>query len=283
MTSPSLRTPPTTESLAVLPLVLETASDGVVVMCAEGVVRDWNRQAEAIFGWSRAEAVGRPLAELIIPEPLRQAHREGLERFLNTGERPLLGRRIEVSAIRRSGAEFPIELSISPVNRDGSIFFLGFVRDISERRRHEELLMRQAREAEVLKHVTTLAAETESLDEILRLCLASVCELTGWPAGYAYLPQKGASPRLASSMIWHGDPSRFGALKAITETTIFRPREGLRGRIWSAQEPFWILDVDHSDAFPRAWLAGGGGRALHLWSSHHERRRSDRDPRVFQS
>ncbi|WP_421934325.1 PAS domain S-box protein [Phenylobacterium sp.] len=255
MTSPSLRTPPTTESLAVLPLVLETALDGVVVMGTDGVMRDWNHQAESIFGWSRAEAVGRPLADLIIPEPLRQAHREGLDRFLKTGEGPLLGRRIEVTAIRKSGAEFAIELSISPVNMDGSIFFLGFIRDISERRRHEEFLKRQAREAEVLNHVTTLAAETESLDEILRLCLASVCELTGWPAGHAYLPQRGASPRLASSMIWHGDLSRFSALKAITEATTFGPGEGLPGRIWSRREPCWILDVDHSDAFPRAWLA----------------------------
>lgn len=249
------RAPPTVEVADVLALVLETALDGVIVMAADDVVKDWNRQAETIFGWTRQEAVGRPLADLIIPQGLRAAHRKGLAHFLKTGEGPLLGRRIEVSALRKSGEEFPIELSISPTNLGGGTLFLGFVRDISNRRRHEDLLKRQAREAEVLNHVTTLAAETESLEEILRLCLASVCELTGWPVGHAYLPRKGASTRLASTMIWHGDLSRFATLKAVTEATTFGPGEGLPGRIWSTREPYLIRDVDGGDAFPRAWLA----------------------------
>jgi PAS domain S-box-containing protein len=259
MPSPSPRSPPAVESAEVLQLVLETALDGVVVMGTDGVVVDWNRQAEAIFGWGREEAVGRPLDGLVIPEPLREAHRTGLNRFLMTGEGPLLGRRIEVTSIRKSGEEFPIELSISPVRAGGSTLFLGFVRDIAERRRHEELLERQAREAEVLNHVTTLAAETEALDEILRLCLESVCELTGWPAGHAYLPQKGAPPRLAPTMIWHGDPGQFSALKAATEATTFGLGEGLPGRIWSTREPCEILDVRGSEAFPRAWLVDDVG------------------------
>lgn len=254
MPAPSPRSPPAVESAEVLQLVLETALDGVVVMGIDGIVVDWNRQAEAIFGWSREEAVGQALAGLVIPEPLREAHRTGLNRFLITGEGPLLGRRIEVSSTRKSGETFPIELSISPVSMGGSTLFLGFVRDIAERRRNEESLKRQAREAEVLNHVTTLAAETESLDDILRLCLASVCELTGWPAGHAYLPQKGGPPRLAPSMIWHGDPDRFSALKAATEATTFTPGEGLPGRVWSTREAFEIPDIRASDAFPRAWL-----------------------------
>ena len=254
MPLPSRRTPPAVESAEVLRLVLETALDGVVVMGSDGVVVDWNRQAEVIFGWSREEAVGRLLADLVIPESLREAHRNGLNRFLMTGEGPLLGRRVEVSSVRKSGEAFPIELSISPVSADGSTLFLGFVRDIAERRRHEDLLKQQAREAEVLNHVTTLAAETESLDEILRLCLESVCELTGWPAGHAYLPQKGPPARLAPTMIWHGDSDQFSALKAATEVTTFAAGEGLPGRIWSTGEPFEILDVRGNDAFPRSWL-----------------------------
>lgn len=253
MISPS-PSPPTVPSADVLQLVLDTALDGVVVMGVDGVVVDWNRQAEAIFEWSREEAVGRLMAGLIIPEPLRDAHRAGLLRFLTTGEGPLLGRRIEVSSIRKSGEEFPIELSISPVGTGDSILFLGFVRDISERRRGEEFLKRQAREAEVLNRVTSLAAETDSLDDVLRLCLDSVCELTGWPVGHAYLPQRDDPSRLAPSMIWHGDPDEFSALRAATEATTFAPGEGLPGRIWSTRETCAILDIRESDAFPRGRL-----------------------------
>lgn len=249
--SPMTATP---KDFPVLHLVLETALDAVVVMGVDGLVVDWNQQAETTFGWGRDEAVGRPLAELVIPEPLRDAHRAGLARFLATGEGPLLRRRIEVTAVRRSGETFPIELSISPVNTGDSTLFLGFVRDISERRRGEERLKQQAREAELLHHVTTLAAETTSLDEILQLCLDSVCELTGWPAGHAYLPQAGDPPRLAPTAIWHGDLDQFSALRAATEASTFAPGEGLPGRIWMSRDPEWVRDVRASGAFPRARL-----------------------------
>ena len=254
-----LRPPQAMDGAAVLPLVLDTALDGVVVMGTDGLVMDWNRPAETIFGWSREEAVGRPLADLVIPEAFRQAHRAGIRRFLESGEGPLLGRRIEVSSVRKSGEEFPIELSISPVKTGDALFFLGFVRDIAERRRNEEVLKRQAREAEMLNHITTLAAETESLDDILRLCLDSVCELTGWPAGHAYLPCKGDPPRLAPTKIWHGDLRRFAALRAATEAMSFELGEGLPGHIWATREPYWILDVDRSDVLPGTWRVADAG------------------------
>lgn len=245
---------PNADGPSVLALVLETALDGVIVMRADGDVVDWNQQAETIFGWSRAEAIGRPLAALVIPESLRAAHWAGLNRYLVTGQALLLGRRIEVSAIRKSGEEFPVELSISPVDAGGSTLFLGFVRDITERRRNEDLLKRQAREAEVLHHVTSVAAETQSLDAILQLCLDSVCELTGWPAGHAYLPQAGDPPRLAPTAIWHGDLAEFAQLRAATVASTFTAGEGLPGRIWRTQEPEWLADTREPGAFPRARL-----------------------------
>lgn len=245
---------PSAEGGSVLALVLETALDGVIVMRADGDVVDWNQQAEAMFGWRRDEAIGRPLAELVIPESLRAAHWAGLNRYLGTGEGILLRRRVEVSAARKSGEEFPVELSISPVEVDGATVFLGFVRDITQRRQNEEFLKRQAREAEVLHHVTSLAAETQSLDAILQLCLDSVCELTGWPVGHAYLPRPGDPPSLEPTAIWHGDLAEFAPLRAATEASTFTAGEGLPGRIWRTQEPEWIADTRAHGAFPRARL-----------------------------
>jgi PAS domain S-box-containing protein len=112
---------------------LETALDAVVVMKSDGVVADWNDCAVGVFGWSREEAIGRTLAELIIPERYRDAHRNGLRRYLETGQGEVLGRRIEVSGLRKNGEEFPVELSISPLQDGESILFVGCLRDITER------------------------------------------------------------------------------------------------------------------------------------------------------
>jgi PAS domain S-box-containing protein len=116
-----------------LRLVLETTLDAAVVMKADGVVADWNERAVAVFGWSKDEAVGQSMADLIIPERYREAHKMGLQRYLETGKGEVLGRRIEVSARRKNGEEFPVELSISPIRDGETILFLGCLRDITER------------------------------------------------------------------------------------------------------------------------------------------------------
>jgi PAS domain S-box-containing protein len=135
------------ENEARVRLVLDTAHDAFVGMHADGKVVAWNLQAAATFGYSREEAVGRPLADLIIPAGLREAHTRGLARFLATGEGPILNRRLELTALHRDGHEFPIEITVTnPIRSDGGTFFGAFLRDISERRRHEAEL-RQAKDA----------------------------------------------------------------------------------------------------------------------------------------
>jgi len=118
--------------------ILATAHDAFVSIDADGVIIDWNPQAEASFGWSREEALGRELATTIIPEGNRDAHRRGLARFLETGEGNAIGKRLELSAVNRDGHEFPIELTISPLMTDRGYIFNAFLRDISERKRATE-------------------------------------------------------------------------------------------------------------------------------------------------
>ncbi len=116
-----------------LRLLLETALDAVVVMTSDGIVAEWNDRAASIFGWSRDEALGQAMAELIIPERYREAHKDGIRRYLQTGKGEVLGRRAEVSGIKKNGEEFPVELSISPILDEGRIVFVGCLRDISDR------------------------------------------------------------------------------------------------------------------------------------------------------
>lgn len=123
-----------------LQLLLHKVLDAVVVMRRDGTVAEWNRHAENIFGWSRSEAIGRPMGEMIVPGRYRSAHDEGLRRYLDTGEGPVLDRRIEITAIDRSGREFPVELTITVTNYSGEQVFLGFLRDISDRKEAERAL-----------------------------------------------------------------------------------------------------------------------------------------------
>jgi len=118
-------------------LIIESSLSAIVIMDSYGIVTDWNHPAEKIFGWTKDEAIGRRLDELIIPPRLHAAHRRGLELFLRTGSGPLLNRLIEQTAIRRDGTEFPVELSISPLKLGNAYIFSGFIHDITERKRLE--------------------------------------------------------------------------------------------------------------------------------------------------
>jgi diguanylate cyclase (GGDEF)-like protein/PAS domain S-box-containing protein len=114
--------------------ILETASEAFVALDRGGHVTDWNRQAELTFGWTAAEALGRPLHELIIPPEDVQAHLDGLARFLATGEVSVLGVRRELDAVDRHGRRFPVELMAWAVETDGSPEFNGFIQDVSARK-----------------------------------------------------------------------------------------------------------------------------------------------------
>jgi PAS domain S-box-containing protein len=120
--------------------ILETAHDAFVMADASGRIIAWNRQAEATLGWTREEVLGRSLTDTIIPPAFREAHRAGFERFLATGHGPVLGRRLELSALHREGRELPIEITISAVQWGGERCFAAFLHDITERKRAEEEL-----------------------------------------------------------------------------------------------------------------------------------------------
>lgn len=119
-------------------LLLDIALDAIVDMNEGGTITNWNAQAMTLFGWTREEAIGRPLHETIVPPSLRTAHRQGLERFLTTGKTSILNRRIEITAMHRDGHEFPVELAVAALREKGTYTFRAFVRDLSERRKAEQ-------------------------------------------------------------------------------------------------------------------------------------------------
>ena len=124
--------------------VLDSVLDCIITMDADGMVIEFNAAAERTFGYTKAEAIGRALADLIIPPPLRDAHAAGLARYLATGEGPLLGKLIEITAVRSDGSEIPVELTITAIRSDKAPIFTGVLRDITARKQADEIRARLA-------------------------------------------------------------------------------------------------------------------------------------------
>jgi len=146
--------------------IVESAFDCIVSMDDKGRVVEFNPAAERTFGYRRDEVIGRLLGDLIVPPALREAHRQGLERYLASGEARVLGRRLEMTAMRADGSELDVELSITRLGDVGPPVFTGFLRDVTDARRAARL---EAGQREILAGVAARRPLAESLDALARL------------------------------------------------------------------------------------------------------------------
>lgn len=151
-----------------LRVMVDSALDAVVSMDVDGLITGWNPQAEATFGWTAEEAIGRPLVDTIVPHAHRGAHMDGLRRWRETGEGAVLNARIEIQGLHRDGRTIPVELAIVPVVVGGETTFSGFIRDISDRKRAQEDLER------ALEVEREAAARLRALDEMKDTFLQAV-------------------------------------------------------------------------------------------------------------
>jgi PAS domain S-box-containing protein len=155
-------------------LIVESALDAVVTIDGAGVITGWSPQSETTFGWTQDEALGRSVDELILPERYRQAHREGLARYLVTGEARVLNKRIEIEALHRNGHEFPVELSITPVRTGETISFTAFVRDITDRKLTDTRLQTQRDRLHLLEQVTRAISQRQDVQSIFQVVVRTL-------------------------------------------------------------------------------------------------------------
>jgi PAS domain S-box-containing protein len=160
--------------------VVEGALDAVVIADEQGVVTGWNPQAEVAFGWRADEAVGRKVADLIVPESHRDGHLAGWDRYLRTGVPHIMGQRIELAARHRDGHTLPVELTVSTHDVDGHKVFSAAIRDITDR------LVAQAhldRQTDGLRVLTRIAADREQrVDRQLHRALVDSLDHLGMDA-----------------------------------------------------------------------------------------------------
>ena len=258
------------ESEARKSAILNAAFDCIITMDAGGRVVEVNEATERTFGYAARDMVGCDLAELIIPPYLREDHRRGLERYVTTGQARMVGHPVELPAMRADGSEFPVEIAITRPQLAGPPLFTGYVRDVTERKRHEQALRTLVDEQAALRRVaTTVASEADQArvfavvtEEVGRLLGAHTSNMIrfepdgtavvtgGWSTGTARNVPVGMrvaldGPTVAARIMDTGRPDRIDSYEGVHGSTAellrelgFRSSVGapikLGGRLWGA-------------------------------------------------
>ncbi len=158
--------------------IVDTALDAIISVNEAGEIVNWNRRAESMFGWKRDEILHKKLEETILPPQHRDAIMGGMARFLQSGEYELMNRRVELTAVHRDGREFPIELSVSPVQTDEGYRFNAFLRDVTEQKEAEAQINYQA---QLLEDISEAVVSTD-LDFVVRSWNKAAEKMYGYAA-----------------------------------------------------------------------------------------------------
>ncbi|HCP80196.1 MAG TPA: hypothetical protein DIT67_00880 [Octadecabacter sp.] len=251
--------------------LFERALDAVVGMDDQGMVIAWNAAAEEIFGWSRDEALGRSMGDLIVPLQHRENHAKGLEHYKKTGEGPVLEKRVTITALHRDGQELPIELSIFPMlDAEGSVSFYAFIRSLQLEQAVQREQEARAEEGKALLAVAEKLLDDTSLEDFTQFCLATVCRVTGMEAGHLQTVRgKGDGARLYPTNVWHLSDEKYAPVIDFTHRLKFRRGEGVPGRAWETGELQIVEDVAAAPVFVRRKIFTSVGLscavALPLW------------------
>jgi PAS domain S-box-containing protein len=162
--------------------IVDSALDCIVTIDHEGRITEFNPAAGRTFGYRREEVVGKPLADVIIPPSLREKHRQGLARYLTTGEPQVLGRNIEMTAVRADGSEFPVELAITRIPLDGPPSFTGYLRDITARKQADQNLRASELSLRQLTETIPEMLWSASPDGAIEYCNSRVLDYSGFSA-----------------------------------------------------------------------------------------------------
>lgn len=230
--------------------LLDSAHEGYVAMDGAGLITDINSAAEAMFGRSRDEAVGCVLSDTLIPERLRHLHAEGLKRFLDTGEGPMLGKRVQLPALHRDGHEFPVELTISVMQHGADRSFHAFVHDLSERKRLEQYLLTE-------QAVTAVLAKAQSLDEAVPDLLRTIGEGMGWSVGVYWSPD--VNGEMSFREIWSIGTFDVSGFERACREIVFPAGVGVPGRVWRDGSPLFIAELGTDAGFLRRAMAVEAG------------------------
>ncbi|MCD0473983.1 PAS domain S-box protein [Flavobacterium sp. EDS] len=161
-------------------IIMNSSLNAIVTIDSTGKITFWNNQAEIIFGWKKEEVLGKTLNETIIPKRHKKGHTKGLKYYEETGKGPILNKQIELPAINNSGHEFPIEISIIPLEHNGEVFFCSFMQDISERKKTEtKLKVQEEKYRNIIANMNLGLIEVDT-NEIIQYANQSFATISGF-------------------------------------------------------------------------------------------------------
>lgn len=161
-------------------LIMNASLNAIITINTEGLVTFWNAKAETIFGWKQEEALGKSLTKLIIPKQHIEGHNKGMEHYLKTGEGPVLNKQMEMTALNKMGNEFPVDISIIPINQNGDTFFCAFIQDISKRKQAESnLIFQEEKYRNIIANMNIGLIEVDN-NEIIQFANQSFSTISGF-------------------------------------------------------------------------------------------------------
>lgn len=234
--------------------LLEAAPNAIVISDAAGHIVLLNDETEKTFGYAREELLGQSV-DLLVPTRFRTAHERNRSLYYNDPQTRQMRSDREVYAQHKDGQDFPVEISLSPLDTDEGLLVISAIHNITARKKVQAQLAQQMLEATLLRRVVEMAAEPCSFEEALQRVLDMVCEMTDWPVGHAYVCSTTQPGVLIPTGIWHCNaPETYAEFQAVTEHTTCVPGEGFPGQILQAGEPVWIAHIQSAPNFPRKHL-----------------------------
>ncbi|HEY9714031.1 MAG TPA: PAS domain S-box protein, partial [Chroococcales cyanobacterium] len=202
----------------------DTAGDAFILLDPQGIIIDWNHQCERLFGWKKEKVLGKSISQVILPERFRKLFEEDLRRFSEDSGAHFINNRIDLSAVRKDGNEFPANISVFPISLSDKITMCALVYDRSDRVRIQQ---RRAAQYEL----TRILAEAATVEEAASKILQIISEATGWETGLVWIIDKEIDA-LCMLEIWQKASSLGDKLEAASKWRQFHVSEGLPGRVW---------------------------------------------------
>ena len=232
-------------------VVVDSALGAFIILDRAGTIGDWSPEAGRIFGWPLGDVVGKSLASTLLPTRYREAWEQRLQDYREGIEGALVDQRIEMTAVRRDGAEFPVELTVFPTTMTRNLVFNIFVRNIAMKKKKEQHWAFQSA-------VTRILAEETTVQNILTNLLQTYCECEGWDVGlfWAWDP---SSRTLRSVAEWQSQPLKSKVFIAGCQGLILQEGQDLPGRVRAQGGPVWISDVTQDEEFFRPQVAAEAG------------------------
>jgi len=231
--------------------ISDAANDAIIMADSEGSITYWNKAAERMFGYPAEEVTGNKLEQTIIPDRYRDAHIKGFMKFCDTGQGAVIGKTVELSAIRKDNTELPIELSLSSAKVGDRWNAIGMIRDITKRKKAERRLDAQHAVTQILSESSTLKAVSKNILQV-------ICESLHWEFGEMWLHDR-QDDVMRCSELWHISDIEVSEFNKITREISFASGVGLPGRVWASSKPAWIVDVVTDSNFLRASVASDAG------------------------